>query len=266
MGSDFAGAAAAACACVAALLLACFLWMRRRRQRNLLPAHQPFVPPQQQQAAAPAQPPAYAPPNQATTAVWEWQDAPPGGGVGPWRRYDAITSQRLEEQHTQGNRSHVFTNAGGTYSVDIASMTQKNIDTEFTRRVRRTGGASPPPYPHAQPQLQASAPPQQQLASAPPPQALTAAHASPLQAQDQPAHGGSSRTFRTSEFKAAYDRIPKNTVDLERLFRSVAQLAAGHCRAHGVDAAAAERHGERFAGSKRHKKPSARIACDLNFA
>jgi hypothetical protein len=225
-----------ACAIALAMLLV-WVWHKKspRRQadpqQNLLMHQPPVGQPQQPSLHALAPPPA------AFGTVWEWKEsrAGSGGSDGPWIPYDSATAEILELQHVQGKRSHVFTHAQGTYSVDLRSMVQTNVDTRHTRDVRRCG-------------VPALVPQQQVPQASAPPQALV--QHQQQQASAPPALHYQGRTFQKSQFKEWYDHIPKATVDLEQLFRCIAQLAAGHCRAHG-SAANADASGERFAAKLR---------------
>ena len=68
----------------------------------------------------------------ASAPVWEFEDGPSGSGA--WRRFDADGAAQAES--ARGGQ-FCFGRGSGTYFVDTGAMTQTNIETSVSRRIRR---------------------------------------------------------------------------------------------------------------------------------
>ena len=64
--------------------------------------------------------------------VWEFEDGPSGSGA--WRRFDADGAAQAES--ARGGQ-FCFGRGSGTYFVDTGAMTQTNVETSVSRRIRR---------------------------------------------------------------------------------------------------------------------------------
>jgi hypothetical protein len=72
-------------------------------------------------------------------AQWEYE-----AEGGTWTRYTKTQEQRLEENYASG-KFVALTIGGRQYYVDWASMSQLNMDTNVSRKIRRVGGADGAP-------------------------------------------------------------------------------------------------------------------------
>lgn len=68
----------------------------------------------------------------ASAPVWEFEDGPSGSGA--WRRFDADGAAQAES--ARGGQ-FCFGRGSGTYFVDTGAMTQTNVETSVSRRIRR---------------------------------------------------------------------------------------------------------------------------------
>ena len=63
---------------------------------------------------------------------WQFEDGPSGSGA--WRRFDADGAAQAES--ARGGQ-FCFGRGSGTYFVDTGAMTQTNVETSVSRRIRR---------------------------------------------------------------------------------------------------------------------------------
>ena len=81
-----------------------------------------------------------------TVAQWEWQD----GYTSSWKKYASATTLEIEKAYIKYKGVHSSTSKlslavawhstmahGNTYEIDFVKMTQTNVKSKFSRKIRR---------------------------------------------------------------------------------------------------------------------------------